>query len=77
VSGKLRLPPPCLASFPDACYTQEEIAEREGMTREGVRDILANLGDFGKLAENAKAYANHAVDFEVPLYNVLPPYNLA
>lgn len=48
-----------------ACYTQEEIAEREGLTREGVRDILAELGDFGKLAENAKALANHAVDFEM------------
>ena len=28
------------------------------------------LSDFGNLAENAKAQANHAVDFEMPLYNV-------
>lgn len=53
-----------------ACYTQEEIAEREGMTQEGVRDVLAKLSDFGNLAENAKAVANHATDFEPPIYNI-------
>ena len=53
-----------------ACYTQEEIAEREGMTREGVRDVLQDLGDFSKLTENAKVVATHFVDFDSPIYNV-------
>jgi predicted transcriptional regulator len=49
-----------------ACYTQEEIAEKERITQEGVRDVLKDLSDFGKLAENAKVAALHQVDFEIP-----------
>jgi hypothetical protein len=28
------------------------------------------FGEFGKLAENPKAAASHATDFQVPLYNI-------
>jgi len=57
-------------SLGPACYTQEEIAEREGMTQEGVRDLVRGLSDFGNLAENAKALASHLVDYQWPLFNV-------
>jgi hypothetical protein len=45
-----------------ACYSQEEIVERENIGRKTVDDILGEFGDFGKLAESAKAAANYAVD---------------
>lgn len=53
-----------------ACYTQEEIADREGITQQQVTNILTESTNFGNLAENCKALANHAADFEIPLYNV-------
>ena len=53
-----------------ACYTQEEIAERENVPRETVRDLIGSFGEIGNLAESAKAAASHATDFEPPLYNI-------
>jgi ParB-like chromosome segregation protein Spo0J len=53
-----------------ACYTQEEIAERLEIERRTVADWLANFGEFGHMSESAKAAANHAIDFERPIYNV-------
>lgn len=53
-----------------ACYTQEEIAEREGISREAVSDTTANFGNLGNLAENTKVLASHAVDFDPPIYNI-------
>jgi hypothetical protein len=53
-----------------ACYTQQEIAEHEGLSREAISDITSSFGSFGNLAETTKATALHQVDFEVPIYNV-------
>ncbi len=50
-----------------ASYTQEEIAEREGMTSQGVGQVLKEMAD---LPEVSKPVANHLVDFEPPIYNV-------
>jgi hypothetical protein len=55
-----------------ACRTQEEIAEAVGCTRDEVRGAL-KFGENGGIAEFPKsdqAAADHATDFEVPLYNV-------
>jgi hypothetical protein len=51
-----------------ACSTQEEIATAEDLPRETVRDLTGTFGDFGKLAESAKAAASHATDFDTPPY---------
>jgi hypothetical protein len=61
--------PPAIAgsSLWLACHTREEIAAAVGSTRDEVRGALEDCGEFGKLAENPKAMASHAVDFEVPL----------
>jgi len=42
-----------------ACYTQEEIAERENVSREAVSDIVTKFGSFGNLAENTKPSADN------------------
>jgi ParB-like chromosome segregation protein Spo0J len=51
-----------------ACSTQEEIAEREVISVQPVKDVIADF--LASLPENLKAAANHATDFEPPLYNV-------
>ena len=53
-----------------ACYTQQEIADVVGMTNQQVSQITAELPEIGKLAKTAQAAAEHATDFEPPIYNV-------
>lgn len=53
-----------------ACYTQEEIADRQSCTRDEVRSTLDDFGEIGKLAEIPKVAALHQSDFAPPLYNV-------
>ena len=50
-------------------YTQEEIAEKEGLSREAVSDVITEFGSFSKLAESTKVAALHQVDFEIPFTN--------
>jgi hypothetical protein len=47
-----------------ACYTQEEIAEKENVTHQSVDLILQEMADLPKLAKSDKAMAEHAADFE-------------
>jgi hypothetical protein len=53
-----------------ACWTQEQIAEREGVSQPLLADMTKNFISGGSLADSDKAAASHATDFEVPLYNV-------
>lgn len=53
-----------------ACWTQEEIAGEAGITGEAVRLVLQEMADLPKLAKPQRAAAEHATDFEVPVYNV-------
>lgn len=70
-----------------ACYTQEEIAQAEGLPRQTVTDYLSGLAENGnvsesgkteendgdhpfKLSKSEKADAEHATDFDVPIYNI-------
>jgi DNA-binding XRE family transcriptional regulator len=50
-----------------ACSTQEEIAEACDITKETVSQICQNLAD---LPKSDKAAADHAIDFDPPIYNV-------
>ena len=50
-----------------ACYTQEEIAEREGITHQAVDQVLQEMADLPKIA---KPHADHLIDFEIPIYNI-------
>jgi hypothetical protein len=51
-----------------ACYTQEEIAETIGVTKETVSEIISQKT--ADLPESDKPHALHQVDFDPPLYNI-------
>ena len=53
-----------------ACYTQEEIGEKEGIAKSAVNEICSEMAALPKLNKSDKSYAEHATDFQVPLYNV-------
>lgn len=50
-----------------ACFTQEEIAEREAVNKDTVSEICRKAAD---LPESDKPTAGHASDFAPPIYNV-------
>lgn len=53
-----------------AGWTQQEIADAIGVDR---KDVERSLGQFGNIAEMSKTQqsaADHAIDFETPIYNV-------
>jgi hypothetical protein len=52
------------------CYTQQEIAERENYDQANVSRLIEEFMQIGNLAETHKAAAAHAIDFDIPLYNV-------
>ena len=51
------------------CYTQQEIADVVGETRDNISKILGNSETLPELPKPAKASAGHATDFKPPLYN--------
>lgn len=53
-----------------ACWTQDEIASEVGATRDEVRGSLGEIGDIAKIPKSDRAAAEHATDFEPPLYNI-------
>jgi hypothetical protein len=53
-----------------ACWTQQEIANEVGVTNQQVSQLTAELPDIGKLAKGDKTSAEHATDFDVPIYNI-------
>ena len=50
-----------------ACHTQEEIAERENVTKETVSTICQEMAE---LPKSDKASADHATEFSPPIYNI-------
>ncbi|MEI6258511.1 MAG: DNA methyltransferase [Deltaproteobacteria bacterium] len=50
-----------------ACHTQEEIAERENVTKETVSQICQKMAE---LSESDKPVASHLTDFDPPIYNI-------
>lgn len=52
------------------CRTQEEIAGAENVPRRTIADLEDGFGEIGNLAKSAKAAAEHATDFDPPIYNI-------
>lgn len=50
-----------------ACWTNEEIADEVGVHKDTVNEVCRNLAD---LPKSDKAHAEHATDFDLPLYNI-------
>ena len=52
-----------------ACWTQQEIAVDVGLTQAEIAKSIPN-GDIAEMNKTDRAAADHATDFEAPIYNV-------
>ena len=50
-----------------ACSTQQEIADREDVHKDSVSEVCQKMAD---LPKSDKAAADHATDFDPPIYNI-------
>lgn len=53
-----------------ACWTAEEIAEATGITKQAVNDVCQEMANLPKLDKPDRAAAEHASDFDPPIYNI-------
>ncbi|MGA7770473.1 MAG: hypothetical protein WCA27_30095 [Candidatus Sulfotelmatobacter sp.] len=53
-----------------ACATLDEIAEKENVAKSVVHEVCSDFANWQKTDKSAQALAEHAVDFDPPLYNV-------
>ena len=53
-----------------ACWTDKAIADDVGLTEEAVRLITQKAADLPTLGKSHQAAADHASDFEPPIYNI-------
>ena len=51
-----------------SCHTQEEIAEALSCSVQPIKDVISDIS--AELPKNLKPYAEHLIDFDVPIYNV-------
>ncbi len=53
-----------------ACHTQEAIAKTLDCPRKTIDDQITSFGETVLENQSAKTSANHATDFDIPIYNV-------
>lgn len=53
-----------------AGWTNKETADAVGVTEEAVRQLTQEMADLPKLGKLQQSAADHATDFDVPIYNV-------
>jgi hypothetical protein len=53
-----------------ACWTNEEIGEACGCDEKTVRSVIGETAGLPNLRQPDRAAAEHAVDFDPPLYNM-------
>lgn len=53
-----------------ACWTQQEIAEETGIDQGDLSKLAHNFMEIGTLAKNHEAAADHATDFDAPIYKI-------
>lgn len=53
-----------------ACHTQQEIADAVGCPRKTIDDQIASFGETVPRNQSAKSLAEHATDFDPPIYNI-------
>jgi hypothetical protein len=58
-------PLPHLSIWWMSCHTQEEIAEAENLTSQGIGQSLKEMADLPKLSKSDQAAAEHATDFDL------------
>jgi hypothetical protein len=50
--------------------TNQEIGDAAGMTPQGVGEVLKEFPDLEKFSKSDKSLAEHATDFDPPIYNI-------
>jgi transcriptional regulator with XRE-family HTH domain len=55
-----------------ANYTQAEIAAAVDVDQKTISNWEEDFRNFGNLTEFSKSLANHAVEFEAPIYSIIP-----
>jgi len=53
-----------------ACWTQQEIADEVGCVKAEVNAVCSKMADLPNMNKPDKAAAEHATDFETPIYNI-------
>ena len=53
-----------------ACNTQQEIADAVGVPKGTIDALCLELADMPKVSKTQQVAAEHATDFEVPIYNI-------
>ena len=53
-----------------ACHTQQEIADAVGCSQPEVKEVLSKMATLPNLIKPDQSAAEHATDFEVPIYNI-------
>ena len=53
-----------------ACHTQEEIAGAVGCPQQTAADRITESGKLANLGKSDRAAAEHATDFDPPIYNI-------
>ena len=53
-----------------ACYTQQEIADSVGITKQAVEQVCQETAGLPKLDKVDQSAAEHATDFTPPIYNI-------
>lgn len=53
-----------------ACWTLEEIAAETGASKSDVDRTISQIGNLAGLGKSAAAAAEHATDFDPPIYNI-------
>ena len=53
-----------------SCRTEEEIANEVGITKQAVSLVCQEMADLPKLDKPSQAAADHATDFDIPIYNI-------
>lgn len=52
------------------CYSQQEIAEAEGVSQPAAAAVVSEFSDVKNLIKSDLALAEHATDFDTPIYNI-------
>ena len=60
-----------------ACYENTEIASVCGCDEKTVRTVIGESAELPKLRKDEQASAEHATDFDIPIYNIWKQQEIA
>ena len=60
-----------------ACYSTDEIADLTGTSKADVSGVCSKTADLPNLNKLDQASAEHATDFDIPIYNIWKQQEIA